>query len=693
MISLTAPGDIQALRESIACCRMGIEEETVVFVSKMMPVRLAELRKADVEMLRRVWESSRVASGAGEGGEDATDTNKFEDILSVDSEVMMALARVFCGVLSPDKELFILGNRYDPTSLEEDTDSSRIRRVSPGSFALYIPYGPSVFPIDRVPAGNIVGIVGFDTLISKTATLSTSRKCYPMRSITFQAIPMVRVAVEPTNHSNLKILEKGLQNLYQYDPAVEVDVEESGQFTICCLGELHLEQCMKMLSEKLCKCELRASEPLVQFRESICQPDRSYQRKSILPSPWGSTEGLETVVGGVKRFTSCSNQIAVTIRCLALPSDTAALLMQDEDNVSQLQNLVRQKNWVDFDSITLTEVDNLNEFLAKLIVSLDNDEEKFSGHILKSCEDPNEEFYKNLLSLGSAARSTILMFSPNLSVSCCTGEDILDLTHLNRGSFEIKFEEISKSTVDHWRIFSKVWSRLHTAVVAGFQATTTAGPLMLEPLHGVLFMVERIELTQTALLDCGVTEEDVRSLGIGASIGSRGGSAISINLGQLISDTTAAFRLAMLASPVRLVEPIYACDLQCDQSQLRNLYAVLSRRRGVIVNEDIIEGTSLFLLTASIPIAESFGFAQELLERTGGNAISPQLSFSHWSKFDTDPFWQPTTTEELEDFGSQSTEINKARVFIDKVRRRKGLPVEEKVVESAEKQRTLSKKK
>jgi ribosome assembly protein 1 len=216
---------------------------------------------------------------------------------------------------------------------------------------------------------------------------------------------------------------------------------------------------------------------------------------------------------------------------------------------------------------------------------------------------------------------------------------------------------------------------------------------MLEPLHGVLFMIDKIELTQTALLDCGVTEEDVSALGICASLGSRGSSATSINLGQLISDTTSAFRLAMLASPVRLVEPIYACDLQCDQSQLRNLYAVLSRRRGVIVNEDIIEGTSLFLLNASIPVAESFGFAQELLEKTGGNAISPQLSFSHWSKFDTDPFWQPTTTEELEDFGAQSTEVNKARVFIDKVRRRKGLPVEEKVVESAEKQRTLSKKK
>jgi ribosome assembly protein 1 len=124
-----------------------------------------------------------------------------------------------------------------------------------------------------------------------------------------------------------------------------------------------------------------------------------------------------------------------------------------------------------------------------------------------------------------------------------------------------------------------------------------------------------------------------------------------------------------------------------------NLYAVLSRRRGEVTSEDVIEGTNLFVLSAYLPVASSFGFATELLKRTSGNAVTPQLIFSHWSTMALDPFWKPTTLEELEDLGGQAVVPNNARSYINDVRRRKGLPLEEKVVVSAEKQRTLTKNK
>lgn len=63
---------------------------------------------------------------------------------------------------------------------------------------------------------------------------------------------------------------------------------------------------------------------------------------------------------------------------------------------------------------------------------------------------------------------------------------------------------------------------------------------------------------------------------------------------------------------MRILEPMYECTLQCDQGQLGNLYSVLSKRRGTVVKDDIIEGTSLFVLTVSIPITESFGLSQVL---------------------------------------------------------------------------------
>jgi len=58
---------------------------------------------------------------------------------------------------------------------------------------------------------------------------------------------------------------------------------------------------------------------------------------------------------------------------------------------------------------------------------------------------------------------------------------------------------------------------------------------------------------------------------------------------------------------------------------------------------------------------------------------------------------RPTTEDELEEYGEQGlmtgAERNLPRGIIDAVRKRKGLPIEEKIVKSAEKQRTLNKKK
>ena len=65
-----------------------------------------------------------------------------------------------------------------------------------------------------------------------------------------------------------------------------------------------------------------------------------------------------------------------------------------------------------------------------------------------------------------------------------------------------------------------------------------------------------------------------------------------------------------------------------------------------------------------------------------------------WCRYeilDQDPFWVPTTEEELEDLGDKADRENVARKYMDDVRRRKGLFVEKKIVENAEKQRTLKK--
>jgi len=68
---------------------------------------------------------------------------------------------------------------------------------------------------------------------------------------------------------------------------------------------------------------------------------------------------------------------------------------------------------------------------------------------------------------------------------------------------------------------------------------------------------------------------------------------------------------------------------------------------------------------------------------------------SHWEILDSDPFFVPKTEEEKEEFGETAESLPPplSRTIIDDVRRRKGLHVKEKVVEKAEQQRNLSRKK
>lgn len=64
----------------------------------------------------------------------------------------------------------------------------------------------------------------------------------------------------------------------------------------------------------------------------------------------------------------------------------------------------------------------------------------------------------------------------------------------------------------------------------------------------------------------------------------------------------------------------------------------------------------------------------EIRTRTSG-AASPQLVFHGYETLDQDPFWVPTTEEELEDLGEKADKENIAKKYMEAVRRRKVCPL------------------
>lgn len=64
-------------------------------------------------------------------------------------------------------------------------------------------------------------------------------------------------------------LVRGLRLLDQADPCVRTYVENTGEHILCTAGELHLERCLKDLTERFAGIEITHSEPAIPYRETF----------------------------------------------------------------------------------------------------------------------------------------------------------------------------------------------------------------------------------------------------------------------------------------------------------------------------------------------------------------------------------------------------------------------------------------
>jgi ribosome assembly protein 1 len=157
---------------------------------------------------------------------------------------------------------------------------------------------------------------------------------------------------------------------------------------------------------------------------------------------------------------------------------------------------------------------------------------------------------------------------------------------------------------------------------------------------------------------------------------------------EVISTVSSAIRQGFMDWSPRLMLAVYSCDIQCSTEVLGRVHDTIAMRGGKTIAEVQEEGTPFWTIKALIPVAESFGFADEIRKRTSG-AASPQLIFQGYEVLDEDPFWTPFTEEQLEDLGDVADKENVAKRYMDAVRTRKGLFVQKRLVIGANKQKTL----
>merc|ERR1719276_803329 len=172
-----------------------------------------------------------------------------------------AFGRVFSGVIATGQKVRIMGPNYKPGS-KNDLNVKNIQRT-------VIMMAGKVEAVPDVPCGNTVGLVGVDQYILKQGTIATAEDAHNIRVMKFSVSPVVRVAVDVKNASDLPKLVEGLKKLSKSDPLVQCITEESGEHIIAGCGELHVEICLKDLEEEYAKCPIKKGDPVVSYKETV----------------------------------------------------------------------------------------------------------------------------------------------------------------------------------------------------------------------------------------------------------------------------------------------------------------------------------------------------------------------------------------------------------------------------------------
>ena len=648
------------------------------------------------------------------------------------SGIILGVARVLSGALhSKEIEYYCFGPKYK-ANLNSNIAPKR-------SIRLYLLMGSTYVRVKQIPAGHICAIHGLEELQFKSVTLSSSPYAMPLQSHSQGIRPLVKVNVEAVSNSDTALLERGLAKLSLADAAVEVTATAKGERILACLGEIHLEQSIIDLRKLYIgdEIDLRISKPIVDFRESTAYFDQEVKatgtgsanaadafkqffnlecpplRQTCMP-PYCEEDGLAYARNGRSRPIISGRGMAMHVRVLPLSKMIHYCLSS---------GIYRSQEGSD------TEGDACAEDLRQL------------GKALNLKEESPSEIFDKLLELIAALdiNGNAMIESVGLQSGCCVkgvacrpkeAKEVYvpkaspdDEKNQNESANETKddkevangrkqegektvktdiakdeYEDIKRKicgesleeelSPKEAKTFNIWKSELKGSLIGGFQSGCSSGPLCEEPVRGVLVVLEGVEIALYERRKKTGTEDDFNI-------------AKPITGGMVVAALRTGIRTALLTRPARLMEGHLRLTLHSSLGGLGPLYEVLSRRRGRVLADTMVEGTDLISIEATLPQSESFGLTSELMKKSSGEVTAPELVFSHWDMLEEDPFWIPTSLEEREDYGEIvmngdiSTGVaNNALRFIRLVRNRKGLIVDShKIVVAAEKQRTLARKK
>ena len=256
--------------------------------------------------------------------DDSNGTGTGEDNDQSSTDMLIGFARLYSGTLTVGDEVYVLAPKFSPANPHADPEPQKVTITG-----LYLLMGRGLEALTSVPAGVVFGVAGLEGHILKSGTLCSQLEgAVNLAGVNMGAQPIVRVALEPVNPSDLGSMIRGMELLEQSDPCAQYEVLESGEHVILTAGELHLERCLKDLRERYARCEIQAGEPIVPYRETIVRAEEM--------NPVRNKELSRGTVIGV----TTSKQVTIRLRIRPLPTLVTEFL---DKNAGAIRRLYSQR--------------------------------------------------------------------------------------------------------------------------------------------------------------------------------------------------------------------------------------------------------------------------------------------------------------------------------------------------------------
>jgi len=514
----------------------------------------------------------------------------------------------------------------------------------------------------------------------RNLTFSSMKDINPLGRIMHSHGTAVMRVKLTTSLEHRSMLRAGLWRSIRTDSSVHVSVNDAGDLILAVNGAIQLEKVLKDLELVYARCPFSAGEAAVQLCETIVSVQTAEQ-------DWMKIEMLK----GVTKVNSSKyreNLMQLNESSPGLlpfppwashnryPSDVEYTRF---DARPYLKKSIKGRNMSSNHSSAATWVVSASPF------SDEKTSTEEGGNSDRSDKESEDELILSELYNESTGMRTMFVLASDASnilsagnSSSAASEEMI-IAHKRLYKFLSSQSKNAETKDNDEAILPEGCDRLGvlTAMDEGFKnafsRVSRRGPVMGKPLRCVKFRLDLLWLhynpnENTRVLVDEITKPFIDSLNY--SLLQRG--------------------------RIRVVEPLVSTSVTCDQARLGFVHKVLDQRRAKKSTEEYLEGSSRILLSCQMALSEMQGLLVEMRNEAKGLVhIELEEDDIIWRTMQEDPFPEGAMTEEeLEDVGESIGSVwagNRARELI--MNARESVGTGKKIVDFAEKQRTMTKMK